>query len=74
MRYYGLSVLIFPKTGMVELASNRVFEASDPVESIAFDATKSHLAVTSHHGRISLYNLGRNGELTRCRSEAVQLH
>jgi WD40 repeat protein len=47
---------------MVELASNRVFDASDPVESIAFNAKKSLLAITSHHGRIAVYNVGRNGE------------
>ena len=48
---------------MVELASNRVFEASDPVESIAFDTKKSLLAITSHHGRIALYDTGRNGTM-----------
>jgi hypothetical protein len=47
---------------MVELASNRVFDASDPVESIAFDSKKSLLAITSYHGRIAVYNVGRNGE------------
>jgi hypothetical protein len=54
--------LILPKAAMVELASNRVFYASDPVESIAFDAKKSLLAITSHHGRIAIYDIGRNGE------------
>lgn len=47
---------------MVELASNCVFEASDPTESIAFDAKKSLLAITSYHGRIALHDIGRNGE------------
>jgi hypothetical protein len=47
---------------MVELASSRAFEASDPVESIAFEAKKSLLAITSHHGGISIYEIGRNGE------------
>lgn len=51
------------KTLMVELASNRVFEASDPVESIAFDAKKSLLAITSHHGRIALYDIGKTGTM-----------
>jgi hypothetical protein len=46
---------------MVELASNRVFDASDPVESIAFEAKKSVLAITSHHGRIALYEIGNDG-------------
>jgi hypothetical protein len=46
---------------MVELASCRTFEASDPVEAMAYDAVKCRLAVTSHHGRISLYDIGRNG-------------
>jgi hypothetical protein len=58
----GLSVLILPKAPMVELASSRAFEASDPVESIAFEAKKSLLAITSHHGGISIYEIGRNGE------------
>ena len=51
------------KTLMVELASNRVFEASDPVESIAFDAKKSLLAITSHHSRIALYDIGKTGTM-----------
>ena len=55
--------MILPKESMVELASSRVFEASDPVESIAFDAKKSLLAITSHHGRIALYEIGRNGTM-----------
>ncbi|KDR79751.1 hypothetical protein GALMADRAFT_136362 [Galerina marginata CBS 339.88] len=49
--------------GMVELASNRVFEASDPVESMAFNAKKSYLAITSHHGRIALFDIARNGTM-----------
>jgi hypothetical protein len=57
-------VLILPKASMVQLASNRVFDASDPVESIAFDAKKSVIAITSHHGRIALYEIGRNGTMT----------
>jgi len=56
-------LLIFSKALMVELASNRVFDGSDPVESIAFDAKKSLLAVTSHHGRITLYDIGKNGTM-----------
>lgn len=55
--------MTLPKSSMVELASNRVFEASDPVESIAFDTKKSLLAITSHHGRIAIYDIGNNGEL-----------
>jgi hypothetical protein len=47
---------------MVELASTRVFEASDPIESIAYDPTQSRLAVSSHCGHIKLYDLGKNGK------------
>jgi len=64
---------IDPKASMVELASNRVFEASDPVESIAFDAKKSLLAITSHHGRIALYDISKAGtimELWSVRSDS----
>ena len=60
------SVLILRKGLMVELASNRIFEASDPVESIAFDAKKSSLAITSHHGHIVLYDIGKNGTMMEC--------
>ena len=59
----GDSALTLPKGPMIELASNCVFETSDPVESIAFDAKKSVLAITSHHGRIALYEIGRNGPM-----------
>ena len=55
--------MTLPKGPMIELASNCVFEASDPVESIAFDTKKSALAITSHHGRIALYEIGRNGPM-----------
>lgn len=47
---------------MLELASTRVFEPSDPVEAIAYDSTQSRLAVSSHHGHITLYELGKNGK------------
>lgn len=47
---------------MLELASTRAFEPSDPVEAIAFDSTHSHLAVSSHHGHITLYELGKHGK------------
>lgn len=56
---------IDPKALMVELASSRVFEASDPVESIAFDAKKSLFAITSHHGRIALYDIGKTGTMMK---------
>ena len=46
---------------MLELASTRAFEPSDPVEAIAFDSTQSRLAVSSHHGHITLYALGKHG-------------
>ena len=46
---------------MLELASTRAFEPSDPVEAIEYDPTQSRLAVSSHHGRITLYELGKNG-------------
>jgi len=47
---------------MVELSMTPVFEASDPVEAIEYDGYKSRLAVTSHHGRIAVYEVGKNGE------------
>ena len=47
---------------MVEVASSRAFEASDPVEAMEYDIVKCRLAVTSHHGRISLFDIGRNGQ------------
>lgn len=56
-------ILTLSKGRMVELASNRVFEASDPVEAMAFDKKKYHLAVTSHHGSVAMYDIGRNGTM-----------
>ena len=56
-------MVLLPKASMVELVSNRVFEASDPVESIAFNAKSSILATTSHHGHIALYDIGRTGTM-----------
>ena len=47
---------------MVELASSHAFEASDPIEAMAYNADKCRLAVTSHHGQIALYDIGRNGQ------------
>jgi len=47
---------------MLELASTRVFEASDPIEAIAYDPTQSRLAVSSQCGHIKLYDLGKNGK------------
>lgn len=47
---------------MLELASTRAFDPSDPVEAIAYDSTQSRLAVSSHHGHITLYETGKNGE------------
>jgi hypothetical protein len=47
---------------MLELASTRAFEPSDPVEAIAHDSTQSRLAVCSHHGHITIYDLGKNGK------------
>ena len=45
---------------MLELASTQAFEPSDPIEAIAYDPTQSWLAVSSHHGHITLYELGKN--------------
>ncbi|KAF8817372.1 WD40 repeat-like protein, partial [Phlegmacium glaucopus] len=50
-------------TPMLELASTRAFEPSDPVEAIAFDSTQSRLVVSSHHGHITLYELGEHGTM-----------
>lgn len=47
---------------MLELANTRAFEPSDPVESISFDPIHSRLAVSSHHGLIALYELGKHGK------------
>ena len=47
---------------MVKIASSRAFEVSDPIEAMAYDAVKCRLAVTSHHGQIALYDIGRNGQ------------
>ena len=47
---------------MLELANMQAFEPSDPVEAIAFDSTQSHLAVSSQHGHITRYELGKNGK------------
>ena len=47
---------------MVELASSHAFKASHPVKAMAYDADKCHLAVTSHHGQIMLYDIGRNSQ------------
>lgn len=49
------------QTPMLELANTRAFEPSDPVESIAFDSIHSRLAVSSNHGHITLYELGKHG-------------
>lgn len=47
---------------MLELANTRAFEPSDPVEAITFDSIHSRLAVSSHHGHITLYELGKHGK------------
>ena len=47
---------------MVELSMTPVFEASDPVEAMEFDNHKSRMAVSSHHGRVSVYQVGRSGK------------
>ena len=48
---------------MVEVASSHAFEASDPVEAMEYDIVKCCLAVTSHHGWISLYDISRKLEM-----------
>src|ERR1700678_3784866 len=47
---------------LVKIASSHAFDATDPIEAMTYDVVKCRLAVTSHHGRISLYNIGRNGQ------------
>ena len=47
---------------MVELSMTPVFKPSDPVEAMEYDSDKSRLAVSSLHGRVSVYEVGRNGE------------
>jgi hypothetical protein len=47
---------------MVELSTTPVFEASDPVEAMEYDSDKSRLAITSLHGRVSVYEVGKNGK------------
>lgn len=48
---------------MVEIATTRVFSSSDPVEAVDYDAQTSRLAISSHHGNVTLYEVGRNGEI-----------
>ena len=47
---------------MLELASTQAFEPSDPVEAITHDPTQSCLVVCSHHGHITLYDLGKDSK------------
>jgi len=46
---------------MAELSTTRVFSPSDPVEGMEYDPQKSLMAVSSQHGHISVYEIGRNG-------------
>jgi hypothetical protein len=47
---------------MLELASTQAFEPSDSVKAITHDPTRLRLAVCSHHGHITLYNLEKSGK------------
>ena len=46
---------------MVELSTTRVFDVSDPVEAMEYNPQQCHLVVSSKHGHVSLYEVGRNG-------------
>ena len=39
------------------------FALDDPVESVDYDRVKSRLAVSSHHGKIKMYDVDKNGKL-----------
>ena len=56
---------------MLELANTRVFEPSDPVEAITFDPIHSRLAVSSHHGHVTLYELGKHGTMMKLWTHTV---
>ena len=38
------------------------FALDDPVESVDYDRVKSRLAVSSHHGKIKMYDVNKNGK------------
>ena len=56
---------------MAELASSHAFKASDPIKAMEYDADKCRLAVTSHHGQIVLYDIGRNGQSRQLFQKAI---
>ena len=56
---------------MVELASSCAFEASDPIKTMEYDTDKCCLSVTSHHGQIMLYDIGRNGQSRQLFQNAI---
>ena len=45
-----------------ELSMTNVFAVDDPVESVDYDRVKSRLAVSSHYGKIKMYNVDKNGK------------
>ncbi|KAF8898280.1 WD40-repeat-containing domain protein [Gymnopilus junonius] len=50
----------------------RVFAPSDPVEAVDYDIQTSRLAVSSHHGNVTLYEVGRNGTMLRLWASNVE--
>ncbi|KJA24984.1 hypothetical protein HYPSUDRAFT_53480 [Hypholoma sublateritium FD-334 SS-4] len=46
-----------------ELSMTNAFSVDDPVESVDYDRVKSRLAVSSHHGRIKMYDFDKRGIL-----------
>ena len=45
-----------------ELSSISAFSIDDPVESVDYDRVKNRLAVSSHHGKIKMYDVDKNGK------------
>ncbi len=39
------------------------FAMDDPVESVDYDRVKSRLAVSSHYGKIKMFDVDKNGKL-----------
>ena len=45
-----------------ELSMTNAFASDDPVESIDYDRVKSRLVVSSHCGKIKMYDVDKNGK------------
>ena len=56
-------VLYFEKGAFKELSSTTVLPFNEPVEAMDYDHNKGRLIVSSHTGKIKLYQVEKNGKI-----------